>query len=168
VPLHWHTLAHSHTHTHTPIPTPTVPFGAENDSEVRVCDLRTREWSVLDVQGCDSGSEAGPDGTHTRKRPSGRFGQSMVVGPDGCLYMYAGTNGTVFFNEVFRFNIAKREWCNIAYTGVPPKPRHDARMHAFPPTSIRMHARTCTYILTSILTYMHAHTHTQGIGTRRL
>ena len=57
-----------------------------------------------------------------------RYGQSLVLGPDGtCLYLFGGTSGHVFSNELFRFDFVSRNWEQVrtGNDGPPPCYRHE-------------------------------------------
>eukprot|EP00047_Mylnosiga_fluctuans_P015391 m.45820 g.45820 ORF g.45820 m.45820 type:complete len:389 (-) comp5898_c0_seq2:2893-4059(-) len=85
-----------------------VPFGVVNSGDLYCCDLTTLEWSILAAE----------------NSPAPRFGQSMVAGPDNCLYVFGGTDGHIFYDDLYRFDIEHRSWERVRPDGENPCARY--------------------------------------------
>eukprot|EP00123_Amoebidium_parasiticum_P013889 comp22209_c0_seq1/m.32683 comp22209_c0_seq1/g.32683 ORF comp22209_c0_seq1/g.32683 comp22209_c0_seq1/m.32683 type:complete len:406 (-) comp22209_c0_seq1:59-1276(-) len=94
-----------------------VPFGHSNSNSLHICDLRTFVWHKLECTG---------------DVPCARYGQTMVMTEDGHhLYVFGGTSGLTFFNDLYRLHLPTRTWERIAQRNQPPSPcyRHEAIIH---------------------------------------
>ena len=63
-----------------------------------MCDLFTLHWTHPDA--------CGP-------HPSARFGQAMVSDGVKTLWVVGGTNGHMFFNDVWMFDVETMKWTEI-------------------------------------------------------
>lgn len=60
-----------------------------------------------------------------------RYGQTLVAGPDNALYLFGGTSGHVFSNELFRLDIGLgvSERLEPANKKPPPCYKHETVVH---------------------------------------
>lgn len=80
-----------------------VPFGQSNTNDFYVCDLRTFEWTLVQTT-CET----------TTDMPSPRYGHTMVKRRHE-LYVFAGTAGCVYYNDLFRLDLATLQWSRIVH-----------------------------------------------------
>eukprot|EP00128_Syssomonas_multiformis_P012608 Colp12_sorted_trinity150504_noHs@27347 len=89
-----------------------VPFGLSNSNDFYVCDLTTLVWTRLPANG---------------QCPSPRYGQSLVCTKQGEVYLFGGTSGLTFFNDLYKYDFKKLEWTQIQAANPPsPRYRHEA------------------------------------------
>ncbi|EDQ85615.1 uncharacterized protein MONBRDRAFT_29126 [Monosiga brevicollis MX1] len=96
------------------------PFGVNNARDLHYIDVRVGEWHTIshEIDQC----------------PLARFGQSMVYdAAQECFWIFGGTQGTQFYNDLWRFDLATRTWEEIVqgpFDNWPtPRYRHQAVMH---------------------------------------
>eukprot|EP00040_Diaphanoeca_grandis_P013660 m.69047 g.69047 ORF g.69047 m.69047 type:complete len:434 (+) comp24039_c1_seq1:129-1430(+) len=90
-----------------------IPFGERNSREIHKYDFWEKRWSVVK--------------TATITAPCARFGQAMVMDKSKkSIWLYGGTSGTVFYSDVWCFNLQSLEWKCVAplTTNNVPKPRY--------------------------------------------
>lgn len=86
-----------------------LPFGLHNDNDIHVFDISSQSWRLVEPEG--------------DLRPVGRFGQSVVYDSKRhSLWMYGGTEGLEFHNDVWVFDLSKKQWKQI-HTENPPAAR---------------------------------------------
>ena len=75
------------------------PFGMTNSDVLFVCDPIAQKWQCY----------------HFPKRnvPTSGYGQGAVIGPDNCMYVFGGTTGHVYNNELHKLNLDQHQWERI-------------------------------------------------------
>lgn len=91
------------------------PFGSNNSNRTYVCDLRMRKWKELSI------------GSASNETPEESYGQCGVIGPDNCMYVFGGTKGLEYNNNLHKMNLDSYSWEWIRCRIVPsPRYRHEA------------------------------------------
>lgn len=78
-----------------------VPFGQSNSNDLYLCHVKTCTWRRL-----ETGAEAASD------FPCPRYGHTMVKRYHE-LYVFAGTAGCVYFNDLYRLNLQTMIWSRV-------------------------------------------------------
>eukprot|EP00127_Corallochytrium_limacisporum_P003797 Clim_evm11s153 gene=Clim_evmTU11s153 len=82
-------------------------FGLSNSSKLYVLDVDTLEWTLLSKG-------------NGRVLPAPRYGQSLTFSlRRNSLYVYGGTSGHKFFDEVCKFDLDTREWTQLIVPWAP-------------------------------------------------
>lgn len=91
------------------------PFGMHNSNKTYICDLRTRKWQEID------------NGSSVDNSPSACYGQSAVVGPDNCMYVFGGTKGLEYNDDLHKLNMESYSWeCIKSLRAPSSRYRHEA------------------------------------------
>ena len=82
------------------------PFGTVTSNKIFECDPKKQRWINLNV-------------TSESDKPMPGYGQGFVMGPDKCLYIFGGTKGHVYNNNLHKFDFASRTWEMISCERAP-------------------------------------------------
>lgn len=78
-----------------------VPFGIHNSNDLHGYDFVTGKWARITPT--------------TDLQPAPRFGQSLVLMPDGSkLFLIGGTDGHTFFRDLWWFDLDTLQWQEIS------------------------------------------------------
>lgn len=78
-----------------------MPFGQSNSNDLYVCNVRTCEWTQIHTT-ADTPSDM----------PTPRYGHTMVR-HGHCLYVFAGTAGCVYYNDLYRLDMGTLKWTKV-------------------------------------------------------
>ena len=92
------------------------PFGMKNSNKVFECDPKEQRWHHLSVL---------PELGNIVPMPG--YGQSVVMGPDECMFIFGGTKGLVYNNDLYKLDFKKRRWELITCSN-PPSARYRHEM----------------------------------------
>jgi hypothetical protein len=85
-------------------------FGVENSDKLHLLEIADSKWTELATSG---------------DKPSARYGQSMVRRPETSeVYIFGGTTGQEFFDDLHRFDASTLTWTKIESSGQPPPHRY--------------------------------------------
>eukprot|EP01134_Creolimax_fragrantissima_P005828 CFRG5828T1 len=74
-----------------------VPFGHSNQNDFYICDLKRLHWEQIVSSG---------------DVPCPRYGHSLVRRHNK-LYLFGGTSGCIYFNDLYEFDLADRRWTRL-------------------------------------------------------
>ena len=90
------------------------PFGMQNSNRTYICDLRAKKWQEINSD-------------LNLNSPSASYGQSAVIGPDNCMYVFGGTKGLEYNNDLHKMSLESFSWEHIRCERAPlPRYRHEA------------------------------------------
>ena len=92
------------------------PFGMCNSNDIFSCDLIEQRWIHFDIM-----EELG------NIVPEPGYGQGFVMGPDNCMYVFGGTKGLVYNNDLHKFDFDTKQWELIPCRN-PPSARYRHEM----------------------------------------
>ncbi|KNC85165.1 hypothetical protein SARC_02657 [Sphaeroforma arctica JP610] len=116
-----------------------VPFGHSNRNDFYICDLKRLHWEQIASSG---------------DIPSPRYGHSLVRRQNK-LYLFGGTSGCIYFNDLYEFDLERRHW-TLLDSAAGGELANAAG--AQPMRFIHSHTRTPPH--THHTTHTHTHTHT--------
>ncbi len=90
------------------------PFGTSNSNEMFECDLREQTW--------DSERALIRDDV-----PTPGYGQGVVMGPNECMFIFAGTRGLTYNNDLHKYDFKTRRW-ELIRCSMPPSARYRHEM----------------------------------------
>ena len=90
------------------------PFGTHNSDKMFQCDPKEQRWMVLNVT-----TEVG--------KPTPGYGQGVVIGQEEYLYIFGGTRGLVYNNNLHKFDFKSCTWELISCQS-PPSGRYRHEM----------------------------------------
>lgn len=91
------------------------PFGMNNSNEMFHIDPKEQRWyNVTQMNGVV---------------PLPGYGQGVAMGPDKCMYIFGGTRGLTYYDELYKFNLETYKWQLIQATN-PPSGRYRHEMVA--------------------------------------
>jgi len=115
------------------------PFAQQNSNQVSLYCLNTYKWYNLSRLSCDRAYITGSDENEIKVKPCGcmemrnaqpnpKYGQSLTVSSSGKLYVFGGTLGLEFENDLHSFCMKDLYWTqyNFCSTHRPyiPEPRY--------------------------------------------
>lgn len=83
-------------------------FGSSNKKDLFGYSVRENAWEAFTSYGSE---------------PEARYGHSMSL-YNGCLYLFGGTSGYVFFNDLYLFSIETVTWIQLNIKKTPPPIRY--------------------------------------------
>ena len=87
-------------------------WGLTNYSDLYIIDILTKKVTIENP---------------LNSKPEARYGATLsYYNKKNVLYLFGGTNGTIFFNDLYEFNLQNNIWTKLSTKGDIPKERYKA------------------------------------------
>jgi hypothetical protein len=93
------------------------PFGTSNSNEMFECDMRQQTWH----------SERAVVPGIRNDVPTPGYGQGVVMDPNKCMFIFGGTRGLIYNNDLHKYDFKTRRWESISCS-MPPSARYRHEM----------------------------------------
>lgn len=91
------------------------PFGTANSNEMFVCKPKDQIWHII------------PGNFSRSYAPTPGYGQGCIISPDDKMYIFGGTKGSIYNDNLHMFNMRTYNWVQCRCKN-PPSPRYRHEM----------------------------------------